>query len=354
MWLKKESFFKKQDPLKQGGLKDVYYDPETGYCGMNELYRKTKLPKATIREFLHKQDEYTKHKPVVRKFKRRRIYVSHVDDQFQADLIDMSIFKKYNNNTNYILSVIDLFSKYAWAVPIKRKTGDEVTKAFQKIFKERVPDRLQSDKGTEFLSKTTQKLMTHHNIKWFTTENVEIKCSIVERFNRTLKTKMWKYFTANNTRRWIDVLDKLVKNYNNSYHRSIKMTPVEASKEENESIVYKNLFKPKIISKPKYKLNDRVRISKYKKEFRKGYLPTFTEEMFKISKVLETDPITYVIKDLNDEEIKGTFYEKELVNYNTDVYTVEKVIRKKGNKYLVKWLGYDDKFNSWVDGFTCK
>ena len=228
----------------------------------------------------------------------------------------MRQFKNYNYKTNYILTVIDIFSKYAWAVPIKKKTGLEITKAFKKIFKERVPSKLQTDKGTEFLDKNSQKLFKDNNIHWFTTENIEIKCSVIERFNRTLKTKMWKYFTAKNTKKWIDVLDKLIKNYNNSYHRSIKMKPVEASLEENESKVYNNLFKPKETLKPKFKVKGRVRISKSKKDFKKGYLPTFTTEVFIISKVLKTDPITYRIKDLNKEEIKGTFYEKELVHYN--------------------------------------
>lgn len=337
--------------MKRDVLQNIYYTPETGYCGINELQRKTGLPRKDIEEFLHQQDEYTKHKPLIHRFKRRRVYVSHINDQFQADLIDMQEFKSFNNDTNYILSVIDIFSKYAWAIPIKRKTGEEVTRAFKKIFKERKPEKIQTDKGTEFINKQTQKLFKDNNIHWFTTENIEIKCSIIERFNRTLKTKMWKYFTAKNTRKWIDVLDKLIKNYNNSYHRSIKMTPLEASKEENENLVYNNLYTEKNKNKPKYEIGDRVRISKYKKEFKKGYLPTFTEEIFIISDVLKTDPITYRIKDLNNEDVKGTFYEKELVKYDKkdEIYKIEKIIRKKGNKYLVKWLGYPEDFNSWVD-----
>lgn len=304
-----------------------------------------------IETFLHQQDVYTKHKPLVHAFKRRRVYVSHIDDQWQADLIDMREFKNQNDGANYILSVVDIFSKYAWAVPIRRKTGEEVVEAFQKIFRERVPEKLQTDKGTEFINKRTQTLFEKMGIRWFTTENVEIKCSVIERWNRSLKTRMWKYFTANDTRRWIDVLDKLVANYNRSYHRSIKMTPVEASEEGNEGIVYRNLYKRKEPRTPKFQVGDTVRISIYKRPFRKGYLPTFTEEMFAIDEVLETDPPTYRLVDLSGEKLVGTFYEPELVKYDKrdDVFKVEKVIRKKGDKYLVKWLGYPDKFNSWVD-----
>ncbi|GBN09401.1 hypothetical protein AVEN_36815-1 [Araneus ventricosus] len=128
------------------------------------------------------------------------------------------------------------------------------------------------------------------------------------------------------------------------------MTPVEASKEENESLVYHNLYKEKVIRKPKFKIGDTVRISKYKTTFMRGYDPTFTEEIFAISEVMKTDPITYKIKDLNGKEIKGTYYEKELVKYHKkdELFRIEKIIKKKGDKYFVKWLGYPDEFNSWI------
>ena len=182
-------------------LERVYYDPETGYCGRKELQRKTGCSAKQISDFLHQQDTYTKHKPLVYKFRRRRIYVSHIDDQWQADLIDMKSFKHYNNKVSYILTVIDIFSKYAWAVPIRKKTGAEITRAFESIFAQRKPEKIQTDKGTEFINRETQKLFADHNIHWFTTENVEIKCAVVERFNRTLKERMFKYFTANGTKR---------------------------------------------------------------------------------------------------------------------------------------------------------
>ncbi len=107
-------------------------------------------------------------------------------------------------------------------------------------------------------------------VDWFST-NSDLKASIVERFNRTLKTKMWRYFTEVWHKKWINVIDDLVYNYNNSFHRSIKMTPIEGSKKENESIVYKNLYKDgnesDIKIKPKYKVGDKVRISKWKSTF---------------------------------------------------------------------------------------
>ena len=166
-----------------------------------------------------------------------------------------------------------------------------------------------------------------------------------------MKEKMFKYFSANNTRQYIDVLDEMVKNYNETVHSSINMTPIEASKEMNENKVWLNLYSiPKEGKDPKYSVGYKVRITKKKTTFEKGYTPRWTEEVFTIiDEVLRTDPPTYKIRDYNDESIQGSFYEPELQKTSQDIYRIEKVIRKRGNKALVKWLGYPDSFNSWID-----
>ena len=125
----------------------------------------------------------------------------------------MDSLAKYNNNYRYILTVIDVLSKYAWVEPIKAKTGENLVSAFGKILKKhRKPETFHSDKGTEFTNRKFQALLRKEGIRFFITRN-ETKASIVERFNRTLKGKMWKYFTANNTLKYIDILQKLVKSY---------------------------------------------------------------------------------------------------------------------------------------------
>lgn len=303
-----------------------------------------------MNDFLHKQDVYTLHKPIKKKFKTRRVYVSGIDNQWQTDLAEMHKDKGYK----YILTVIDIFSKYAWGIPLKNKTGEEVAKAFVDIFKERRPNKIQSDKGKEFINKIVQNIFKKNDIHWFATHD-EKKSQVVERFNRTLKERMYKYFTHNNTRDWIEILPSLVENYNNTYHTSIKMTPIEGSKPENEHRVYYNLYvKDKKVEKSKYEIGETVRISKYKGKFTKGYLPNFTTELFVISDVLKTNPITYKIKDENNEEIEGSFYNEELVKYDKQdqYYKVEKILKtrtRKGKKeYLIKWLGYPESFNSWT------
>ncbi|XP_065650520.1 uncharacterized protein LOC136078664 [Hydra vulgaris] len=162
---------------------------------------------------------------------------------------------------------------------------------------------------------------------------------------------MFKYFSANSTRKYIDVLDEMVNKYNNTRHSSIKMTPVKASDEKNKNIVWLNLngnARSESV-RPKFSTNDRVRITKKKTTFEKGYTPRWTEEVFTISQIQYTDPSTYKITDNNGEEIQGTFYEQELQKTNQEIFRIEKVIRKLKNKSLVKWYGYPESFNSWVD-----
>jgi len=326
-------------------LNQIYYDPKTGYVGTNELVRRSGLSRKQVTNWLESQETYTLHKPIKYNFTTRRVKVTKIDDQWQADLVDMQ--KYTDKGKNYILTVIDIFSKHAWAVPIRRKTGEEIKTSFQKLFTERIPSKIQTDKGLEFINKPTQELFKKFEIQWFATEN-ETKAQVVERFNRTLKTKMWKYFTYAKTKKWVDILPDLVDNYNNSYHRSIKMTPHEASMEQNSKIVYANLF-PEIktvVRKPKFKIGDRVRISRKRKDFNKGYLPNFTRELFIISKLLETKPVTYRLKDMSGEEVIGSFYEEELSKYSSDVYEIDTILGKSKGKLLVKWKGYDDP--SWI------
>ena len=172
--------------------------------------------------------------------------------------------------------VIDVCSKYGWIMPLKDKKGETVTEAFKSIFKEgRKPQYLWTDKGKEFYNKHLKELLDKHKITLYSTENEE-KSSVVERWNRAKKNKMWKIFTANNNTVCWDKLGNLINEYNNTKHSSIKMTPAEASNTKNQAAVYFNLYgnlEPSA-TKPKYKLGDKVRISKYKRAvFDKGYTP---------------------------------------------------------------------------------
>ena len=286
------------------------------------------------------------HKPIKRKFNKRRVLVRGIDEIWAADLADMKAFSKFNKGFNFLLLVIDIFSKYGWIIPLKDKTGKSVASALKTIFKERKPGKMWVDKGKEFYNKDVKDL-----IELYSTENEE-KSSVVERWIRTMKEKMWKYFTDNNTNTYIDILPDLVKNYNNTRHSSIKMTPVEASKDKNEFTVWRNLYPDRLKAvriNPKFSVGDKVRLSKKKALFEKGYTTRWTEEILTIKKINHTSPVTYKVEDLNGEEIDGTFYEPELQKTRQQIFRIEKVIEKGKNKSLVKWKGYSNKFNSWVD-----
>ena len=287
------------------------------------------------------------HRPVTKKFRKRKVIVFGIDEIWAADLVDMQAFAKENDGVKYLLTVIDIFSKYGWIIPINDKSGKSVAAAFEKFFKDdRKPLKLWVDKGKEFYNKDVKSL----GMELYSTENEE-KSSVCERFNRSFKERMYKFFSANSTRRYVDILDRMTSEYNNTKHSTVKMTPKEASEKKNESTVWHNLGNDvySAAAIPKFKVGDRVRITVKKSIFEKGYTPRWTEEVFTISKVQDTDPPTYKISDFNGEEIQGTFYEQELQITKQEIFRIEKVIRRKGNKAFVKWLGYPDSFNSWVD-----
>ena len=294
------------------------------------------------------------HKPKRVNFERRRVISNHIDHIWGIDLITMIKYSKQNNNYKYILTVIDFFSKHSWCYPLKNKNYNEIINSFKDIFKKskRKPKMIQSDEGSEFTNKQVQKFFNNNNIKWYHTYNRDIKCSICERFNRTILNKIYKNFTLNNNTIWIKHLNKLVKEYNNSYHRTIKMKPVDASKKSNENIVRKNYNFEIITNKKKFKIGDKVRISLLKNPFEKGYTSNWSEQIYVIYDIKTSNVHYYYLKDLNGEKLDGTFYQEELLKTNmkeNDLYIIEKIIKKVGNKYLIKWKGYDDTFNSYVN-----
>ena len=198
--------------------------------------------------------------------------------------------------------VIDVFSKFGWIEPLKDKRGESVAHAFGKIFKSSRQTRLLwTDKGSEFYNSNVKRLLKEHKITLYSMENEE-KSSVVERWNQSIKLRLWKMFSVNNNTIYHDKLGKVVDEYNNSFHSSVKMTPVEASQDENERKVFANLFGDLIYLKhipPKFLVGEKVRISKYKRKvFDKGFTPNWTEEIFVIDEILNTNPVTYKLVDL--------------------------------------------------------
>ena len=345
-------------------VKNLYANPSQpgSYSGLETFFRALKnkginVEKKEVKEWLMSQNAYTLHKPLRKKFQRNRVIVSGIDDTWQADLADMSNIKKHNSNFKYIITVIDVFSKFAWAIPIKNKYAKTVIEGFSTIFtSNRRPKNLQTDKGSEFINAGFKKLLSDNQIKLYSVESDKKAC-VVERFNRTLKEKMYRYFTDKNTYNYINVLDGLMESYNSTYHRTIKMPPVNVSK-ANEKAIWKRVFGGIDETTIRYNLEigDKVRISKYKSIFEKGYTANWTDEIFIIQERIARVPPVYRIKDLNDKLINGVFYEKELQKIIKEdaVYKISRIIktRKKRNgekEYFVSWLGYPSEFNSWVN-----
>ena len=185
-------------------------------------------------------------------------------------------------------------------------------------------------------------MVRKNDIEMYSTHN-EGK-SAAERFIRTVKNKIYKFMTSVSKNVYIDILNDIVNEYNNTYHRTIKMKPVDVK--DNTYIDFTKDIHGK---DPKFKIGDHVRISKYKNIFAKEYTQNWSEEVLVIKEVKNTVPLTYVISDLNGEKIIGTFYEKELQKTNQEKFRIEKMIKKKGDKVYVKCKGYDNLFNSWID-----
>ena len=262
------------------------------------------------------------HKPIIRKLEKRKVYSTFKDNIWGVDLADMQLLSKYNKGIRFLLCVIDIFSKYARVVPLKDKKGISIVKAFQIILKQsnRKPNKIWVDKGSEFYNAYFKKWL-QDNIVMYSTHN-EGKSVVAERFIRTLKNRNYKYMTLISKNVYIDKLDDIADEYNNTYHTTIKVKPINV-----KDNTYINTSKEINNKDPKFKVGDRVRISKYKNIFAKGYIPNWSEEVFVIKKIKNTVSWTHVINDLNDEEITGIFYEKELQKTSQEEFRIEKVIR---------------------------
>ena len=281
-------------------------------------------------------------KPIIRNFIRRTIYSRSKDYSWGADLADMQLISKFNKAFRFLLCVIDIFSKYACVVPLKCKKGVTIVDAFQKVLDglNRKPNKIWADKGSEFYNNSSKKWLKDNDIEMHSIHNEGIS-AVAERFIRTLKTKIYKYVASISKNVYFNKLDDIVNEYNNTYHRTIKMKPVDVK--DNTCIDFKKEVND---NDPKFKVGDYVRISKYKNIFAKGYTPNCSEEVFVIKKVKNTVPLKYVINDLNGDEIIGVFCKRQLQKTNQEEFRIEKVIKGKGDKLYAKWKGYDSSFNN--------
>ena len=340
-------------------LRSIFYNPEhpAGFASINKLAKASGYSRKKVKEWLQSQAAYTLHRSARKKYPTRQYIVHDLDEQWQADLADMSNVARQNGGHNFILTVIDVFSRYAWARPLKNKSGKTVAAAFKSIFtKKRIPKRLQTDQGTEFKNPHVNKLYRKYKIEHFSPKSA-YKAAIVERFNRTLKRKMYATFSWQLNNKWLATLPKIVSSYNNSIHRTIGCKPIDVTPAKVTDIrerIYDKRRKPSQ-EKVDIKVGDHVRISKVKGIFEKGYLPNWTEEIFTVDSInRKYYPVTFKLRDYQKEMVEGSFYRQEIqkIEHESDTFIVEKVLktqRRRGEPWCwVKWQGYPSTMNSWV------
>ena len=289
------------DGYQRGLVSMVYkfFHKKSTWSGFKKLKNTTKLSSSILADELHK--------PIIRKFNKRKVYSQFKDNIWGVDLVDMQSLSRKNKGIKYLLCIIDLYSKYAFVIPLKDKKGISIVHAFNKIIKQsnRTPNNIWVYQGGEVYNNFFEKWLSDNDINMYSMYN-EGKSVVAERFIGTLKIKLYKHMTATGKNVYYDVLDDVVNKYNNTKHSTIKMKPIDIGDNKR---VYIDEHNEK---NSRFKVGDRVGISRYKNIFAKGYTPNWSKEIFIVDKINDTVPYTYELKDLDDEEIIGGFYDKEL------------------------------------------
>lgn len=356
------------EEAKKEYLRNLFTDLNIpgSFGGVNALIKAVRrdgrfdISRKDIKNWLKSSETYTLHKPVFRKFNRNRVVVGGINIEYDADLADMSLLSEYNRGYSYFLVVIDDFSKKVHTESLKTKTGKEVTNAMKSILEnvDKIPDIIRTDQGTEFSSRIFQNLLNRNRIRHWVTQN-ELKANIAERCIKTLKNKIYQYFTYSQQLNWIDILPTVTDTYNRSYHRSIKEAPDDVALEQEDEI-WNRLYPPKALgdeaAKFKFNINDKVRILPTRRPFDREYDIKWTVEYFIVTdRYFKENIPKYKLKDYLNEPIKGSFYENELqkivIDDNT-VFRIERILGRRTRRgireVLVKWFGWGDKFNSYI------
>jgi hypothetical protein len=352
-------------------LKSIYYHPSApgSFSGFTKFWNAVKedgnplkLKYKDVKRWLSDQYPYSMHKSFSDKFAREKIIVGEINEIVDSDLMDVSKFSRKNDGVKYVAVFIDLFSRFLRAEPMKTKTGAEMVEVMKRTIGGIDPPikTMRSDKGGEYLAKPVQDYLASQNIHHIVTYNV-YHANYAERVIRTIKTKIARFFTKHQSHRYIDNLQDIVKSYNDTKHSSIGMAPSRVTP-ENQQEIYERLYLPIELQRERtpivysFNIGDKVRIAAERRPFKKGYEQQWTEEIFIVDKRVASHPPRYHLIDLMHEPVLGTFYEQELSKVpegQDEVFKIEKVLRYRirdgKREALVLWLGYPEKFKSWID-----
>lgn len=357
-------------------LKDIYHDASNpaGLGGVRQLYREARkrnknITLRDVKEFLQQSRTYTLHKSTRKRFPRRKILAPKPRVIMTCDLGDFSALQKHNKGVKYILFCLDVFSRYLQVAPLTSKSGQNTVSALRSILESEESkgvSRLFTDLGTEFYNSRVKDYLSRKRVRLYSNESRETKASLAERVIRTIKTKLYKFLTLNNTLTYIHILPSLVNAYNRTPHSGLglQQTPTQVHQIRDLSHI-KAQFKRMYLNRPTIKkhissdltVGDIVRLQSVARtqfKFNKAYTVNNTEELFKIVRTDTSQNIpTYYLEDLEGEEVKGAFYRDELIKTSLpDTYQVDilKSRTHRGKKqYMVHWRGYPRKFDSWVD-----
>ncbi|KAL3078053.1 hypothetical protein niasHT_036936 [Heterodera trifolii] len=321
-----------------------------------------KINRIHVQNYLATQRTYTLHRQAKRRYRRLPTLAPGLHTEWQADLAIFDRLAKQNRGYKYLLVCIDTLSRQVFVEPVKTKKSANMIIAFEHIFKRSkyIPWKVLTDQGKEFTARAVQHFFRAKDVEHFCMlTSPQFHAGMAERANRSIKERLYRYFTERNTYTWIDVVQDIVLAINHSPNSSIGMRPADVNFKNAEALRQKlhNAAENVVRRQPRYRVGDRVRIEKYKHVFQKGYLPRFTNELFTVAEVhSERSPVVYRLRDDHNEIISGWFYANDLCKTLEDkqqkMYEIEKVLKRKkqnGVDYaFVKWEGYSARFNCWI------
>jgi len=346
--------------------KDWYSNLPTSFSGRYRSYDyySKRLTKKQIDNEFKKIDIYSKFRQYKKPTNYSPIYVRKKRQCFEADIVKFTdrLMLEATKNVANLLTIIDCFTKKVWLFPLAKISGENMKRCFKTLFNDKrdIPQNLRTDSGGEFVNRHVKDILNQYGVTHYIARNKN-KASIIERFNLSIQRLIYQLCRYQNTNDWLSVLDKAKYIYMNRHHRTIGMSPNDGERVENQKKIleryeerYEKMEKKR--KPPKFKVGDTVRISILRDNFSRSYHQNFTTEVWSVKTVLKNLPFPrYIVEDEHGEELNCILNENELIAYEGKDFQIEKVIRKRKNKktgrneYFVKWLGYSDNFNSWVD-----
>ena len=343
-------------------LEELYSNPRlsSAFGGVERLYAKAKeeddkVKREQIENFLIKQNSYSLYKPSRIKYKTPKTWAIAKNEYYQADLADLTKYKKENDGYGWILALIDVKTRYLRLFPLKNKKPDSVADVLEKLFMEgHVPAVFHSDRGSEFKG-SVKNLLSVFGVEQLHTDG-PAKSSLIERVFKDLKVKISRYMEFSKGTRYIDKLQDFAEAYNDSFHRTIGRKPHDAYFSEEKNDRNERIEPPKY--KSKFQVGDHVRISYNGFKFKRGYHEGWTRELFTIYQIRSLNKVhSYYLQTIGEtpEKLQGAFFKEELSKANKpEFFEIEKILKTYGTKkgqrrFLVKFLGYPSSENAIVE-----